>query len=425
MPCARLRRDNKKDRVVLQAQEDIRSWGESMREENKQRAQEALSRMDEDMAAQNRAFATQMDAILIEEAGIDPTRLSAQAPKESTLIAKQESIADVVGRKSVQEMVWPPVAGEVMLGIVQCGIDERLSSLMANELRSSGYDVVETSDTFSLVENSLAAVAVLCGPDFRSTAGSVERASAAVSAGGLLVAASRHGATRTNELGFALRNARGALTRAREFEDAVKFAARRRGISYAVVRLGDLSKPASGKAELELGDSLDAACSIQVAAKALSNSCLAPAARNQTFTVAGKEDPDDWDDQFLKLDGPELARYLAADDVKASELVEWLREWANLWTTPSAPLTTPVNVETAPDGARLLFVDTKQKRPNVPQTRRKSNNGGLRLLVDADPFGRVRVRAKRTPYDEGLAVKEMSETEILVRLKRDFERQWR
>lgn len=396
-----------------------------MREENKQRAQEALSRMDEDIAAQNRAFATQMDAILIEEAGIDPMRLSAKESSESKVIAKQEFFADTVAPNSVQEMVWPPVAGEVVLGIVQCGTDDQLPSLMANELRSSGYDVVATSDSFSLAETSLAAATVLCGPDFRSTAGFIERAAAAVSTGGLLVAASRHGATRTNELGFALRNARGALTRAREFEDAVKFAARRRGLSYAVVRLGDLSKPASGKAELELGDSLDAACSIQVAAKALSNTCLTPAARNQTFTVAGKEDPDDWDDLFLKLDGPELARYLAADGVKAAELVEWLREWANLWTTPSAPLTTPVTVEAAPDGANLLFVDTKQKRPKAPRARRKSNNGGLRLLVDTDPFGRVRVRAKRTPYDEGLVVKEMSETEIVVRLKRDFERQWR
>lgn len=303
------------------------------------------------------------------------------------------------------------------MSVVKCGGDDELTRAVTSELSSLGYSVVE--------EETVKASVVLCGSDFRMAPEGVDRATKALEDGGLLVLASRHGSSRTNEFAFAFRNARGDLSRAREAEDAVKLATRKAGrsLSFAIVRLGGDARPTASAAALEVGDGLDAPTSVAVAAQALAKTCVVPFARNQTFAVAGGTPSTDWDDVFLKLDGPELFRQTAAPDVDRAEVVEWFREWATLWTRADAPLTTPVEAQPTPDGVQLLFVDTKQTKNKPP--RRKGNNGGVRLRLDADPTTQgPRARVTRTPYDEGIAVKEMSEAEILNRFKRDFVKQW-
>ncbi|CAM9778024.1 unnamed protein product, partial [Choristocarpus tenellus] len=74
--------------------------------------------------------------------------------------------------------------------------------------------------------------------------------------------------------------------------------------------------------------------------------------RNSTFAISSVGDqgsaqaPLNWDDELLKLRGPELARLPLSTSGKdsARSLEAWLmvREWASDWTKPGTGLTTPV-----------------------------------------------------------------------------------
>lgn len=389
------------------AQEDVRNWGEEFREENRQRAAESSARFEEGLAEQTRAFAAQIDAV-IGEAGIDLQKLTAKDDVEFD----DYKIVAASSKASTPALTtrWPPSnAVASVLG------DNELAAKTAEALKSDGYEV--NGDKADMV--------VVCSgpPDFRNAESTLRRATDAVKPGGLVVVASRHGATRTSDFTFALRNARGDLTRALEFEDSTKLLTRRKGegVSFAVVRLGDLGKKASGETKLELNDALDAPVSMAVAAEALKQTCLQPAARNQTLTVSGQNLPGSkrmWDDMFLKLDGPELVRLDAPRASSTLDVILWIREWATLWTGKETPLTTPVTLDNVDDGASLLFVDTK-KSP-----KKRKQNGGIILVVDTSPSGAIRARAIRAPYDEGIAVKEMSENEIMLRFQKDFAKEW-
>eukprot|EP00965_Chrysotila_dentata_P075838 2505470-Pleurochrysis_carterae.AAC.1 len=55
--------------------------------------------------------------------------------------------------------------------------------------------------------------------------------------------------------------------------------------------------------------------------------------------LAISDDDDVWDDQFLKLIGPELFRKRVR--TPAAQLANWLREWALEFLKPGKKLTTP------------------------------------------------------------------------------------
>ena len=196
---------------------------------------------------------------------------------------------------------------------------------------------------------------------------------------------------------------------------------------------------------LEVGDALGGDTSCAAAAMALAQALIQPAARNGTLSLEGGgadaaalPRQDEWDDLFLKLDGPELMRMpLAgafADDAALART--WLREWADSGAATS-DLTTPVVLEQPSAGVRFVFEPLGRRRSAAfadkddnkddgiglrsgRATRRKLE-GGLELVVDADPnSGRARLRAKRCLYKPKAVVKLMSETTILSRLKRDL-----
>lgn len=59
-------------------------------------------------------------------------------------------------------------------------------------------------------------------------------------------------------------------------------------------------------------------------------------------------------------------------------------------------------------------------RPKPMKVSRAGLEGGIEVLVEAEPLPRI--RAKRIAYKEGAVVKEMSENEILRRLEDDLGR---
>ncbi|CAN0352891.1 unnamed protein product, partial [Phaeothamnion confervicola] len=150
----------------------------------------------------------------------------------------------------------------------------------------------------------------------------------------------------------------------------------------------------------------------------------------------------DWDDEFLRLDGPELLRIPLVDLMPSNpdpiRAGIFLREWSSLWTKPGSGLTTPVAVTATDRSVTILFrptakayVSRKDEREQEEQQKSGGGSGrgggsggsnrregGLQILVEDAPYPRIRVR--RTPLDAGAVVKEMSEKAILDCLKKDL-----
>ena len=70
-------------------------------------------------------------------------------------------------------------------------------------------------------------------------------------------------------------------------------------------------------------------------------------------------------------------------------------------------------------GAELTFKDARAPK--------RAKAGGVSLVAEAacvDGVADVRLRAVRGVYDDGIAVKQMSEDLILARLAEDFAKAW-
>ena len=195
------------------------------------------------------------------------------------------------------------------------------------------------------------------------------------------------------------------------------------GISHpfpaqVVVRAG-AAAGAAGPAVVEVGDGLDAPTAPDLVAACLAKCCASPDVANATVTVSGASACSDgrWGDLLLKAKGPELARLDV--DAPLDDVVLWAREWATLWRGDGAKrrLTTPVDVFADDAGADLLFDDKRAPK--------RAKAGGVLLRAERptiDGAAATRLRAVRADYSDGVAVKQMSEDEIILRLKADFEK---
>lgn len=123
----------------------------------------------------------------------------------------------------------------------------------------------------------------------------------------------------------------------------------------------------------------------------------------------------------------------------------WLRKWARGFLVEGQTLTTPVEIEDVEGGALLRFLGatTRDRRPPpaaandekedkweaadakweeaaaARQPSRPVAEGALLLVAEAAPAG-PRVRVARAEM-EGHVVKELSETTVLDRLRKDFD----
>jgi len=395
----RLSKDDQRDvdRAALdatfeRAKEDFTTYVEKMKEDDLAVTNIKRAEMVAEMAAEARAFETQMDKLLREN-NIDP-RGPLQEFDENVIVTLDDVLA--------APLITPDVPDSTAVRV--CGArGGALQEQVVQELQKLGVEDVSIGDARPGATGTLVLV----------DAGEAEAKRLVETARPRrVVIASRHGVTRAGEFAFLFR--KGALDSARGVEGAAKLALQKldAGGASVVVRLGD-GKGASGDAAVEVGDVLDEATSNDVAAAALARCCLDARVANTTLSVAGLQSPADavWGDLLLKAAGPELLRR----PVRAAEgeLVTWIREWATLWTGSgdnSRRLTTPVDVVPTARGAELVFVDKRAPK--------RAKAGGVLLVVE--PMHGVRVRAVRGAYSEGIAVKSMSEELILARLKEDL-----
>lgn len=263
-----------------------------------------------------------------------------------------------------------------------------------------------------------------------------------------LLVVSCHGVERTAQLPYTLQNAfGGALDKQRAAEQEAILRSQKAGEelpAYAVARFGKLTDgggmaaagAASQRVELAPGDALSADIPAAAASSVLVEALLRDEAINATFSAATGQAVS-WDDEFVKLVGPELLR-LPLARTSATEAAEWLRVWAQLFLRPGSGLTTPVQVVDIEGGVLLRFIDqgggykesdeeenadakwkdAAARRSAREQGRPAKGDGALRLVAEAEPSQRVRVC--RAEMDEGVQVKPMSEETVLQRLERDL-----
>ena len=278
-----------------------------------------------------------------------------------------------------------------------------------------------------------------------------------------LVCVSTLGTERTNKMPYSLQNMLGGkLEKRRQLEEVVINTVKNRVVQppldYTIVKVGELKDSSPDNWQLLPGDVLDGSTSVDLAAQVLVQAvAFQPFARNATLGVVGGAAPNqdisekEWDDAFLRLDGPELVRFEhgLGDVSKYDQLNEYLGEWALMMESDKQKLTTPIRVETRPSskpshgvearaGVRLVFLPTntgtaymsrdeeKQRESergggsssgSTTKKRLSQQQGGVEVLVEITSQDSLRVRARRCNMADDTVLKELSEATILKRLE--------
>lgn len=260
-----------------------------------------------------------------------------------------------------------------------------------------------------------------------------------------VVLVSSLGTRRSDVFPFSVQNAfTGVLDAKRNVELGVEDYVRELGASFVVLRIGKLSEDKGlNNVRIEPGDEMSSDVPAASAAEAVLQSVLLqPFALNATFSLTGVSGPApsqaEWDDQFVKLEGPELWRQ-GIGSIPVSACRDWLTSsWAPQWGKSGSGLTTPVEVVTTPKGVQLVFRPPKStfksfKEEKAEEKAREKGlmdeedrpksagdmEGGIEVVVDESPFPRV--RAMRCNMAPETVVKETSEGTIMTRLKKDLE----
>lgn len=258
------------------------------------------------------------------------------------------------------------------------------------------------------------------------------------------------GTERSDKFPFSLQNAfSGALDKKRGLELGLVERSKAAGFSYTVIRIGKVARPdpAAAAPELMPGDFFQEETAADVAAEASMQALLyQPLALNKSLSLISRRGPaatqDGWDDEFLKLDGPELWRW-PLGRVPAGACRGWIQDsWAPRWIKKGNGLTTPVTLSVTPLGVQLVFkppqsgfVSFKEEREREKARERGEDpppgsapagpaglrqlEGGLEVVVEDRPAPRVRVL--RCAMGEETVVKETSERTIIDSLIKDVQ----
>ena len=259
-----------------------------------------------------------------------------------------------------------------------------------------------------------------------------------------VVLVSSLGSRRSDEFPWSMKNAfSGVLDKKRSVELGVEQLSKEEGFAYSVLHVGGLSSDANAQdVSIVAGDEQEGDVYAPSAAEAVVQALmLQPAALNASMSVVGATGPApsqmQWDDQFLRLDGPELWRQgLGAGSAQAAK--DFIKNtFAPRFLKPGSGLTTPVEMVEVANGMQLVFKpssssfvsfkeekaaekarergeDLKDDKPR----REKDKEGGVEVVIEESPYPRV--RALRCNMGEGTVVKEQSEKIIMSALKKDM-----
>ncbi len=308
-----------------------------------------------------------------------------------------------------------------------------------------------------------------------------------------VVLVSSHGTERAGRMPYSMKNLMGGgvLDKLADMERGLAAASRaavsggrRVPLDYTIVKFGDVEARRDGVAagasvSIRPGDASDGGIGPRAAANVLLQAtAYQPYARNATLCAeggmpsSGSIDASTWNDEFLRLSGPELLRVEFGAGGTDDAYLEGLRQYVTLWseaydgggtTIPKGTgLTTPAIVRPSRrppspfdgvverSGVRVLFrttntgaryksaseerMDERARSGGGTTTTKKSSSsssssspssmakerkeGGVEVLVERTVDGSVRVRARRCNVDDKTVVKEMSEEVIVRSLKK-------
>mmetsp|Transcript_10804 Transcript_10804/g.20189 ORF Transcript_10804/g.20189 Transcript_10804/m.20189 type:complete len:597 (+) Transcript_10804:85-1875(+) len=267
-----------------------------------------------------------------------------------------------------------------------------------------------------------------------------------------MVMTSIHGVDRIDsDFGWKMKNMMGGgkIEKERFLEEELIIKAKNASGSFSVMRIGELeddsgpslTKEKLGKAPksrvaISPGDKLEGAVPMSTVAGLLARSLKEDSFINSTYSIGEAPEPDRggagasdqayWDDQFVKLLGPDIYR---SNPVKAD--AEWVRAWAAEFLK-QGKLVTPTDLVPVDNGVMLRFkkrVSTYMSRtPAEAAAKLKANkeaasgksDGALLIVAEQKPGPRIRVA--RAEMAEGIIVKAMSEEEVLRQLDIDVSR---
>jgi hypothetical protein len=312
-----------------------------------------------------------------------------------------------------------------------------------------------------------------------------------------VVLVSSHGTERAGRMPYLARNLLGGgiLDKLGEMERGLIAASggatsggRRVPLDYTIVKFGDVEPGRDGRpgagVSVRPGDASDGGIGPRAAAAVLLQAtAYQPRARNSTLCAeggmppSGRIDAPTWNDEFLRLSGPELLRVEVGEAGTSDADLEELRRYVGFWseaydggggtTVPRGTgLTTPAIVRPSRrppssfdgvvdrSGVRVLFRTTNTgdryksareermdewarggggttaskdssssspsspARPTATSMAKERKEGGVEVLVERTAAGSVRVRACRCNVDDKTVVKEMSEEIIVGSLKK-------
>ncbi len=309
-----------------------------------------------------------------------------------------------------------------------------------------------------------------------------------------------HGTERTGKMPYSMKNIfwGGKLDAIREMETGLVLSSRgavmggrRVPLDYTIVKFGDVEPKYDDDAKsddasrgevgvsIRPGDALDGGIGPIAAANVLLQAAaFQPYARNVTLCAEGGMIADSsaaassssWNDEFLRLSGPELMRVDLGMGRTEDDLEE-LKRYVELWSESydggglaipkGSGLTTPAIVRPSRrppssfdgveyrTGVRILFRTTNtgdrykssteermderarsgggntktsasssaSARPTTSMAKERKE-GGVEVLIERTVNGHVRVRARRCNVDDKTVVKEMSEGVIVGSLKK-------
>ena len=247
------------------------------------------------------------------------------------------------------------------------------------------------------------------------------------------------GVERTDKLPFNMGNVFGQLDKVRAMEQELQLAATRVAASSSVVRVGKLTESAGDLCELENGDAFQGEASLAAVASLLVESLGRAEVVNATFSAGPPPGASEafagWDDEFTKLQGPEVLRFAFGSSIARDSVVGWLRTWARDLLAPGSGLTSPIEIVDVADGALVRFVkqerggggayadrDAAAAKDDKWASSKDKSDGGLLLVAEAQAKkpDSSRVRVRRAEMGDGAVPKPMSEAAVLEKLGRDL-----
>lgn len=262
-----------------------------------------------------------------------------------------------------------------------------------------------------------------------------------------VVVVSSLGTRRSDLFPFTVMNAfSGVLDKKRDVELGIEELSKEEGFSCTIIRVGKIAKKAGMDAvKMQYGDEMtEEVAPVSAAEAVLQSLMLQPAALNTSFSIistAGKPPTQsDWDDEFLRLEGPELWRE-PLGTVSAAACRDWVKSsWSQKWVKSGSGLTTPVEIRETATGVQLVFVPAKSSYVSFKEEKKREKarekgdeddkdksdkgpprdmEGGIEISVEERPFPRI--RAMRCNMAEETVIKETSEKIMMSSLKKDVQ----